>query len=135
MANQLYDFGREAFLTGQVDWSTNTIRAVLVDTSAYTVNLATNKWLSDVPAAARIAPSSPLASKTTTAGVAGAANVTFSGVSGPSCEAIVIYKDSGVESTSRLICYLTSAVGLPVTPNGGDITVQWDTGSNKILKL
>ena len=48
---------------------------------------------------------------------------------------IDIYQDSGVEATSRLIANIDAATGLPVTPNGTDITVQWDSGANRIFKL
>jgi hypothetical protein len=62
--------------------------------------------------------------------------VTFTAVTGDPCEAIVIWQDTGVESTSRLIAYIdTASSGLPVTPNGGDITIAWDSGANKIFKL
>jgi len=133
--NTLFSFGREGFLDGQISWSTNTIRAVLVDTSIYAVNFATNQWLSDIPVEARVATSAPLSSKTITAGVAGAAAATFTSVTGQRCAAIVLFRDSGVASTSRLIAYLDQAVGLPVTPNGGNIEIDWDTGSNKIFRL
>lgn len=135
MANALFDNARELFLTGVLDWSTDTIKAVLVDTGSYTVNLSTHANLSDVSGGARIATSSAFASKTTTGGAADAADVTFSSVSGASVEAIIIYKDSGVESTSSLIAYIDTATGLPITPNGGDIIVTWDNGANKIFKL
>jgi len=36
---------------------------------------------------------------------------------------------------SPLLAFLDSVTGLPVTPNGGDITVAWDNGANKIFKL
>jgi hypothetical protein len=45
------------------------------------------------------------------------------------------YKDTGTESTSLLIFYIDTATGLPCTPNGGNITVAWDSGANKIFKL
>ena len=136
MANQLYDFGREGFLDGQVSWSSNTIRAVLVDTSSYTFSKTTHQWLSDVDVSARISTSSPFANKTITGGVAGADDIIFTAVSGPGCEAMVIYRDTGVASTSRLIAYISEANGLPVTPNGGDVTVSWDTNEAKrIFKL
>lgn len=133
--NKMFDFGREGFLDGQISWSANTIRAVLVDTTLYTANFATNQWLSDIPVEARVSTSAPLSAKTITAGVASAAAATFTGVTGQPCVVIVLYRDSGVPSTSRLIAYLDQAVGLPVTPNGGDIEIDWDTGSNKIFKL
>ena len=72
MANALYDKGREAFLAGGINWSGDSIKAVLVDTGAYTVNLATHQFLSDIPAGARIATSANLGSKTVAAGVADA---------------------------------------------------------------
>lgn len=149
-----------------------------------------------------------LTSPTVTAGVADAADTTFTAVTGASVEAIALLKDTGTTSTSRMIAlitgkhivtvntapsgtYTTVAVeplaagipngtvltfsngqavttnavaaagdraltvvstsnaltagsralapatgsGLPVTPNGGDITIQWDNGANKIFKL
>jgi len=135
MASAVYDKGREGFLAGTIDWDTDAIKAVLVDTGAYTVNLSTHQFLSDVPSGARIATSSNLANKTVAAGVADADDVTFSSVSGASVEAIVLYKDTGTASTSALIAYIDTATGLPVTPNGGNINVAWDNGSNKIFKL
>lgn len=136
MANQLFDFGREGFLDGQISWTQNTIRAILVDTAAYTVNKATHQWLSDVAAEARVATSSPLTGKTITGGVAGADAASFTSVTGPACEALILYRDTGTASTSRLIAYIDQAVGLPLTPSGGNVSVTWDTNTTKrIFKL
>lgn len=135
MANALYDKGREKFLNADIDWLTDDIKVVLVDTGAYTVALSTHEFLSDVAGGARIATSGNLASKSSTNGVANAANVTFSAVTGAQSEALVIYKDTGSAATSPLIAYIDSATGLPVLPNGGDISITWDTGANKIFKL
>ena len=126
MASGLYAKGREGFLDGSIDWDTNDVRVILVDTADYTVNLSTHDNLDDVAAASRVATSGALASKTVTNGTADAADVTFSAVTGDPCEALVIYKHTGTESTSRLIAYIDTATGLPVTPNGGDITVAWN---------
>ena len=135
MANGLYDAGRESFLNADIDWLVDNIKAVLVDTAAYVVNLATHNALDDIAGGARIATSSNFSAKTSTAGVADAADPTFTLVTGPTCEALVIYKDTGVEATSLLIAYIDTATGLPVTPGGGNITVTWDNGANKIFKL
>lgn len=136
MANALYDFGREGFLAGDIDWDGDNIKLVLVDTAGYTVDLATHQHLDDIsPTADRVATSGNFASKTVAAGVADAADVVLSTVTGDQSEAIVIYQDSGTESTSRLIAYIDTATGLPLTPNGGDITVAWDSGANRIFKL
>ena len=125
MANALYDLGRESFLKGEISWSADNIKAVLVDNADYTVNLATDQFLSDIIAGGRVATSVNLTAKTTVAGAADAADITFTAVTGDVSESLVIYQDSGVEGTSRLIAYIDTATGLPVTPNGGDIQVQW----------
>lgn len=133
MANRLYDLGRESFLKGEISWSGDNIKACLVDSASYTPNTATDQFLSDLSGV--VATSGNLASKTTTDGVADAADVTFSSVTGNQSEYIVVYQDTGEASTSRLIALVDTATGLPVTPNGGDIVVQWDSAANKIFKL
>lgn len=135
MANALYDLGREGFLAGDIDWDANTIKIMLIDEADDTIDLATDDNLDDRASGARVATSSALGSKTTTAGVADAADVTFSAVTGDVSESIDGFKDTGTESTSRLIFNIDTATGLPVTPNGGDITVTWSNGSDKIFKL
>lgn len=135
MSNALYDFGREGFLDGSIDWDTDTIKIMLIDEADDSIDLAVDDNLDDRAAGSRVATSSALGSKTKTAGVADAADVTFSSVTGDPSESIDGFKDTGVESTSRLIFNIDTATGLPVTPNGGNITVTWDSGSNKIFKL
>ena len=135
MANSLYDFGRQGFLEGAIDWDTDNVKAVLIDTAQYTVNLATHDNLDDVAVGSRISTSGNLASKTVVAGVADAADIVFTAVTGATVEAIVLYKDTGTAGTSRLIAYIDTATGLPLTPNGGDVTIAWDNGTNKIFKL
>lgn len=133
MSNALYDHGRDAFLNGAINWGSDTIKIALVDAGTYTVNLSTHQFFSDLSGV--VGAPATLASTSSSAGVADAADVTFSTVTGASVEALVIYKDTGTSSTSPLIAYIDSATGLPVTPNGGDITVTFDNGSNKIFKL
>ena len=135
MANAVYGKGREKFLNGDIDWANDDIKAVLVDTAAYAVSIDSDEYLSSIPAGDRIATSGNLASKTSTLGVADAADITFSTVTGDVSEAIVLYKDTGDAATSPLIAYVDTATGLPITPNGGDITISWDSGANKIFKL
>ena len=135
MANTLYDFARQRFLEAQINWMTDTIKVILVDTSAYTPQTSVHQYLSDISSSARIAGPVTLTAKATVGGAADGGDVTFTSVSGPSIEAIVIYVDTGTESTSPLIAYIDTATGLPITPNGGDIIVTWDNGANKIFKV
>lgn len=135
MANALYGKGRQKFLEGTIHWVIDDIKAVLIDTADYTVNIDSHEFLQSIDATARVATSANLTNKTSVLGVADADDVTFSLVTGDTVEAIVIYKDTGFATTSPLIAYIDGGTGLPVTPNGGDITIQWDSGANKIFKL
>lgn len=142
MASSLFDPGREGFLNGEIDWDTAVIKSALV--RGYTYDAA-HKFVSDVTGAGGtlVATSAALASKTVTNGVADAADVTFSSVAaGAAIPAIVVFQSSAVTggadvaaTAQRLIAYIDTATGLPVTPNGQNISVAWDNGSNRILKL
>lgn len=138
MANQLYDGGREGFLDGSIDWDNDTIKAVVTD-NTYTPLLASHRNLSDIPGGARVAISAALGVKTVAAGVADADDPVFIGVpGGKTINRIVLYKDTGVEATSRLIGQLDTlagAVPVSIPTSGGDIIFRWDNGSNKIFKL
>jgi hypothetical protein len=131
----LYDKGREAFLKGEVDWLTDTIKAFLIDTALYTVDLNLDEFLSDIPAGARVGTEQTLAGKTSTNGVADASDSLFPLVTGATVEAIVICKFTGVEATSQLLAYVNTGTGLPFAPSGGDINVTWNNGAPKIFKL
>jgi len=135
MANSLYTKAKQGLIDGSIDLDTNDIRAVLVDGADYTPNLATHDNLDDIPAGARVAVSGALQNKTATDGVFDADDIVISAVSGDPFEYIVLYKHTGVESTSRLIYLIDTATGLPCTPNGSDITLAFDNGTNKIFKL
>lgn len=135
MANVLYPKAKEDFLAGNLNLSSNTVTIALVDTGVYTFNSA-HEDRADVPNSAVVATAN-LASKTITSGVFDAADVTFSSVSGANCEALIIYHTDvqGGNTSSRLIAYVDSASGLPILPNGGDITVRFSAGSSKIFAL
>ena len=134
MANALYDAARKAFLDGDLDWLAQNFKVVLVDLADYTFS-QTHDFLDDVPAGARVATSGNLANKTSTAGVADADDIVFTAVTGDQSEALIIYQDTGTPSTSRLVAYIDTVTGFPVQPNGGDIYVTWDSGSNRIFRL
>ncbi|WP_136246036.1 hypothetical protein [Mycobacterium intracellulare] len=135
MGNALYTKYREKALQGQINWLADNIKVVLVDAADYTVNTATHEFLSDIPAAGRVAISANLSGKTAIGGVADANDVTFPSVTGDISEALVIFKDTGTDTTSPLIAYIDTATGLAVTPNGGDITVIWPNDAGRIFSL
>lgn len=135
MANKFYDKGANHFLTGDIDVSSDTIKANLISSASYTPSFSADEFLSDIPGGAIIAAGVALSSKTTSAGALSAANVIWTSVTGGAAAYIGLYKDTGTGSTSNLIGLIDTGTGLPVTPNGGDITAAWPSGLIFTLKL
>lgn len=133
MANALYSKAKEAFLNGSINMVANTVTIALVDTGVYTFSSA-HQFRNEVSNSAVIS-STTLANKTITNGVFDADDATFSSVTGANCEALLIFQDTGIQTTSRLIAYIDSATGLPILPNGGDISVAFSSGNSKIFAL
>ena len=126
MANAIYPKYKEAILQSAANsnMSSGTVKVALVDTGTYTYSAA-HEFLSSL--SGRVGTDQTIGTKTFTNGVFDGADVTYTAVSGASVEALVIYIDTGVAGTSRLIAYIdTGVTGLPVTPNGGDISVTFN---------
>lgn len=135
MANALFDSGREGFLAGDIAWDTDDIRCCLV--RGYTFSAA-HTALSDITGAGGtiVQSSSAFGTKTTTAGVADAADVLFTAVpAGSPITSVIIYKEGATDAARKVIAFVDTGTGLPITPTGADITVAWSNGANKIFKL
>lgn len=131
MANALYPKWTEALIQASASSALNGsgttgVYVALVDTGAYTYNAA-HQFYSDL-AGIIGTPGEIAATKSYTNGIFDGADVTFNAVTGATAEALVIYvANAGANTTWRLVGYLdTGVTGLPVTPNGGDITVSWN---------
>lgn len=126
MANAIYPLFKQALLdaSSNVDINDGTVKVALVDTGTYTYSAA-HDFLDDLSGV--VGTAQTIANTTVANGLFDGDNVTFTAVSGSTVEALVIYIDTGVAGTSRLVAYIdTSVTGLPVTPNGGDITITWN---------
>jgi hypothetical protein len=127
MANAIYPNYKRGLLDqdgAAYDLDDGTVKVALVDTGTYTYNSA-HDFLDDLTGV--VGTAQTIANTTIAAGLFDGDNVTFSAVSGNTVEALVIYIDTGNSATSPLVAYIdTSVTGLPVTPNGGDITVTWN---------
>lgn len=134
MANAIYPIYKTALGTAGANTSldqndaTNGPFCALLDTGTYTYSAAHDFYndLSGIVGTDQriVAPTFGTVSQGTFDGD----NLTYSAVSGASVEALGIYrKNSGANTTWRLVIYIDASVtGLPVTPNGGDITVTWN---------
>lgn len=126
MANALYPKWKEAIIQASSNSSlTGTLKVVLVDTGTYTYS-ASHEFLTSLTGTGGTAQT--IGSKTYTNGVLDGADVTLTAVAGTvTYEALVLYLDTGVAGTSRLVAFFdTGVTGLPVTSNGGDISVTWN---------
>lgn len=127
MANAIYPKYKEAILGTATNTNllTGTVKVALVDTGVYTYNAA-DQFLSSLTGVVGTAQTIG-ATKSVTNGLFDGGDVTFTSVTGNSVEALVIYVDTGTAGTSPLVAYIdTSVTGLPVTPNGGNITITWN---------
>jgi hypothetical protein len=123
MASAVYPKALEAFLKADIDLDTVAVNAVLLDLATYTYNAA-HEFYDDLTGVVG-SESGDLASKTMTNGVFDAADITFSSVTGVEVGAVAVFVDrGGVASADNLLSY--NEFTSPVTPNGGDITVQWN---------
>lgn len=137
MANGLYVAYRNGIHGAhatRVDIDADTIRVQFVDTGTYTVNLTTHDFWNDLTGVYPATRAGGIALGTKTigtvaAGVVDAADTLFAAFANGSVsvEGIVGYKDSGTDSTSDLIFWFdTGITGMPFTPSGGDVTIQWN---------
>lgn len=125
MANAMFVSAKIALFKGDLDLD-NDIRAILGDAADDSPNVSTDDFLDDIASGARVAVSSAMGSKTYTSATFDAADVTWSSVTGDVSEWIVGYYHTGTDGTSSLIWYMDTGTGFPVTPNGGNITAQWN---------
>lgn len=132
MANALFNSYRNLVLTTGLNLSSLTIKAMFVDHADDTPSTSGDDFIDDIASAARvpaIASCPALGSKTTgtvATGVFDAADTTFTSLSGDQSESLILFEDSGTESTSDLLAFWDTATGLPLTPNGGNVTVVWN---------
>ena len=131
MANAIYPLYKEAISQALANSALNGsgttgVYAALVDTGTYTYS-ASHQFYSSLSGV--VGTDQEIgAPKTYTNGVFDGADITFPSVTGASCEAIVLYiRNAGANTTWRLYAFIdTGVTGLPVTPNGGNITVTWN---------
>jgi hypothetical protein len=141
MANALYPKWKTTIMKAEANSELDSaegatgVFAALVDTGTYTYSAA-DQFYSDLSGV--VGTDQEILSKTigtVAEGVFDGTNLTYTAVSGATVEAIVLYrKNGGANTTWPLIAYIDAGVtGLPVTPNGGDITITWNASGIFLL--
>jgi len=136
MANALYAKAKEAFLGADLDLLNVTLKTALVK-NTYSVDLVNHEFLSDVGTSNIAATSFALEQIKIDDGVFDAENETIENYGTSGFAYLIIYQDSGLSSTSRLIAYIDTADGLPVNSTNEtiSITIQWSDLATKIFSL
>lgn len=136
MANLLFPKYKEACLSGAAP-NLSSVNVAFVLLRGYTYNAA-HDMLDDVTGAGATLVGTPqnATTKDVTNGVFNCDDPTFPTVpAGAQCDHLLIYHNTGTPATSRLIALFDTATGLPVTPNGADVTVILDNGASKVFAL
>lgn len=103
----------------QVNFASDTFK-VLFYSSTYN---SANEFVSDLTGASIVVRSASLTGVTITNGVVSANNFSISSVSGSSFSVVILYKDTGVDSSSPLIAEFDVAT---FTPTGATVSVVWN---------
>lgn len=130
MADTWYDDARNAVLGNgthaQPDWDTNDLRIGLRDEGVTAINVATQVDLADV-SSAHVDATDALAGKTVGTVAAGVFDFTdevITAVTGATVESLDLYDfQTATAATSPLLQNWDTWTGLPLTPNGGDVTL------------
>lgn len=136
MANLLYGKAKQAFFNGDIDVVVNPIKILFVD-STYSPNISSDEFVSNVTLSAIKYRSIPLSNVTANLGILDADNLAIADYPGDAFKALIIYQDTGNDSTSRLIAYIEDSVGLPFPGSGSQVTMSiiWNNDANKIIAL
>jgi len=126
MASAIYPTFKDLLLTDGLsgDITGLNLKVALIDTGTYTYNAA-HDFHDDLTGI--VATSGNLSNVTVSNGTLDSDNVTITGVSGATVEAVVFYVDTGTSGTSPLISFID---GLNLTPDGGNVTVTINSIAN-----
>jgi hypothetical protein len=121
LASQLFPKGAGHILgaSTQINFVSDNIK-ILFYSGAITT---TWEFVSDLTGGSIVARSGNLAGKTVTNGVLDANDVTVTAVSGSAFTHVILYKDTGTDSSSTLAAVFDVA---SYTPTGGDISVVFN---------
>lgn len=134
MANALYPLYKQNLLAGTAgfdldnDNTTDGPFCSLVDTANYTYS-ATHDFYNDISPSAIVGTDQRIVAPTVVNGTLDGNDLLYLTVIGPTIEALIITRhNAGPQATWPLVMYYDQpGGGLPVSPNGGNITVTWNS--------
>ena len=147
MANAFYPKALNKWAEGSIHWSSagsDTFTVHLVYSSGagtnYTFSTA-HEFFSDIAATCHTSYTTGIVLTNTSCpdgdGAMDAADATFVSIDsdGTAIGSVIIVKNTGTAATSPLLAYFDTGSGLPVTPDGNNITVQWSAATPYIMGI
>lgn len=134
MSTFKYNSAGDMFATAELDWATATIKAMLV--SAGYGALATHQFVSDVSPGAILVRTDELTNKQTNAGVCrGDIPQLEAFLAGTPAVGLILYADTGDDTTSPLIYYSSDGPGFPFTPAGLNYFIGFDQANGGFFQV
>lgn len=136
MESQLFPVARQLGLTTGIGWTSGNMRAVLLADS-YTPTF-TEDALDDIPSEVRIATSELITGRTAVNGLAGCSTIRLGTVlSDVLCSKVVVYKDTGTESTSTLLLFIgdDGLISQPFAPVGFEYFIYPNAADGGLFRL
>jgi hypothetical protein len=140
MANAVFTAFDKGILNAEYDLDTATIKCALV--RGYTFD-ASDATVADVVATGTInGTSAALANPSVTGGAFDADDTAVSTTANANNHGLLVFQASAVtggadvaQSAQKLIAYYDTGTNMPIQPGTGSVTVTWDAGTNRILKI
>jgi hypothetical protein len=132
----VYGKAKELILNGDLDITNSDIRVLFVK-SSYSPNRTVHEHVSDIGSSSISQRTTQLQNVTNNLGVIDADDFLSIVYNGQAFNAFVLYKNTGSDTTSKLIAYIDTSVGLPYSGSSEalPLSIVWDNGQNKIISI
>lgn len=136
MSNFIYNKTKESILNGNINMSTADIRVLFLK-DTYFPNVNFDEYILDIAPEDISQRSIQLQNVTNILGVIDADDLLNYSYNGHAFKALALYENTGSDSTSRLIAYIDTSVGLPFSGSEEalPLSIIWDNGINKIISI
>lgn len=131
MSNKCYDVAIDSTFGRLIDWATgqdssgNPMKVIALN-SSYSFN-TTDQHLSDIVSGDRVTAGIAISTPSFTGRLFKFAPFLFPAVTnGATISSVVLYIDTGTESTSKLLVFCDTGLDLPITGTGADISCTPD---------
>ena len=137
MSNFVYSKTKQALLNGNINFTSDQFKVLLIDSSSYTPNQLSDEFVSDINSSAIIHRTSAISNITNTLGTIDADDLSIVIPSNTSFDALVLFQNKTSDNDSRLILHIDVAEGLPFvgTLSETSMSIIWSNTNTKILSI